>query len=311
VRCACVDIGSNTTRLLVAEPADGGLREVAARRVFLGLPGDGSPLAQERIGALAATVAAMVAEARALGATDVRVVATAAVRAAPDRAELCAAVRAAGGGPVTILSGADEARFAFLGATGMLAAPAEGAVAVVDVGGGSTEIVVGTAALGVTWSVSLPCGSGSLTAAAAPADPPSPTDRALMRERVAELCAGVRPPPADVAYAVGGSATSLRRLAGPVLDLDALRRAGDVVCGQPCDTLARRYDLHAERARLLPAGLLLLEAAGALLGLPLRVGAGGLREGVILEALRGAPGPGPRSSLSPDLHDAPEKDRRK
>lgn len=297
MRCACVDIGSNTTRLLVAEPADGGLREVAARRAFLRLPGDGSPLPGERIAELAATVAAQVAEARGHGAADVRVVATAAVRAAPNREALCSAIEAAGGGRVAILSGTEEARLAFLGATGTLAAPAEGAVAVVDVGGGSTEIVIGTAAAGVTWSVSLPGGSGSLTDAAAPADPPTGADRERLRRRVAELCSGVRPPAAAIAYAVGGSATSLRRLAGPVLDMAALRRAGDVVCGQPCAALAERYDLHAERGRLLPAALLLLEAASALLGQPLRVAAGGLREGVILEALRGSSGAGARPSF--------------
>jgi exopolyphosphatase / guanosine-5'-triphosphate,3'-diphosphate pyrophosphatase len=309
VRCACVDIGSNTTRLLVAERADGGLREVAARRAFLRLPGDGSPLSDARIAAIAATVVSQVAEARAHGAADVRVVATAAVRAAPNREALCRAVADAGGGPVTILSGADEARLAFLGATGTLAAPAEGPVAVVDVGGGSTEIVIGTAAVGVTWSVSLPGGSGSLTDATGPADPPSVADRERLRRRVAELCSGIRPPRAAVAYAVGGSATSLRRLAGPVLDMGALGRAGDVVCGQPCEALASRYDLHPERARLLPAGLLLLEAASTLLGLPLRVAAGGLREGVILEALGGTRAAGRTESSSSRLHDAPEKDR--
>ena len=142
-------------------------------------------------------------------------------------------------------------------------------------GGGSTEIVVGTAAAGVDL-VGLAAGRLGLADRRRRAGGPTVARRSgAAAAPGGRACAGVRPPPGGGAYAVGGSATSLRRLAGPVLDMDALARAGDVVCGQPCETLARRYDLHAERARLLPAGLLLLEAASALLGLPLRVAAGG------------------------------------
>src|SRR6476469_9123835 len=108
VRCACIDIGSNTTRLLVAEPArDGRLREVHAERAFTRLgsllgPGGAIPPAVVRVGA--EVVAEQVAAARAQGAVSVRVVATAAMRDAANREDFSAAVLDLAGVPVEILS---------------------------------------------------------------------------------------------------------------------------------------------------------------------------------------------------------------
>src|SRR5688500_139492 len=88
VRCACIDIGSNTTRLLVAEPdGAGGLREVRARRTFTRLGAQraaSGALDPERIAETAAEVARQVLEARMAGAQAVHVVATAAIRGAPN-----------------------------------------------------------------------------------------------------------------------------------------------------------------------------------------------------------------------------------
>jgi exopolyphosphatase/pppGpp-phosphohydrolase len=104
---------------------------------------------------------------------------------------------------------------------------------------------------------------------------------------VAGVFAGLRAPDPEpvAAYAVGGSATSLGRLVGPVLDHAALRRAIALMGAEPAAALAERFDLHPERARVLPAGLLVLDAASTALALPLEIANGGLREGVILEAL--------------------------
>ncbi len=76
-----------------------------------------------------------------------------------------------------------------------------------------------------------------------------------------EAFAAIDPPPVTEAHAVGGSATSLRRLVGPVLDHDGLERALAAVCAAPAAEVAERHDLHAERVHVLPAGLLLLGAA--------------------------------------------------
>jgi exopolyphosphatase/guanosine-5'-triphosphate,3'-diphosphate pyrophosphatase len=85
---------------------------------------------------------------------------------------------------------------------------------------------------------------------------------------------------------VGGSATSLRRVVGPELTLDSLDRALAALAGRRAADAAEAFGLHAERARLLPAGLLLLRGAvEAFGGVPLRIAAGGLREGVVLQEL--------------------------
>jgi exopolyphosphatase/guanosine-5'-triphosphate,3'-diphosphate pyrophosphatase len=181
-----------------------------------------------------------------------------------------------------VLSGDDEARLAFHGATCTLPEPPAGAIAVVDVGGGSTEIAVGTLETGVTWARSFPIGSSSL-AASVSADPPTAEDIARMRARAREAFEQHEIPPTAHAIAVGGSAASLPAVVGRLVHADAVDRALRVLLAAPAAEVARRHGLAPERTHLLPAGILVLEAAGARLGRPLRVGTGGLREGVVLE----------------------------
>ncbi len=291
-RCACIDIGSNTTRLLVAEAEPTALRELVSERAFTHL---GAALAVSatigpaRIAELAAVVARQVRVARELRAGGLRIVATAAVRGADDRAALAAAIEATCGERLEILSGEDEARLAFHGAIGTLAHPPAGLLGVVDVGGGSTELVVGTADGGVRWSTSLPVGSAVVTDAHLPSDPPTAVELARLRVTLAELFAAVDAPRPLLAYAVGGSATSMQRLMGVTLDPEALERGLRAVVAEPTGEVAARLGLHAERARLLPAAILLLDAAARALRAPLRLADGGLREGVVLELAAGAP----------------------
>lgn len=287
-RCACIDIGSNTTRLLVGEADDGRLREVLAQRAFTRLGAErerGGSVPAEKIARVAETVATQVRLAHACGAEAIRVVATAAIRSAANRDELIAAVERASGLPVTVLSGEDEARLAFAGATGTLRPAPIGEVGVVDVGGGSTELVAGTLPGGVTWAVSFRIGSGVLADRYLRRDPPSPAELHAVREHVAGVFEGLDAPRPRMGYAVGGSATSLRRLVGAELEPDALERALGVLASTPVADVARRFELHPERVRLLPAGMLLLEQASLALGVALRIAGGGLREGVVLEEL--------------------------
>ena len=295
MRSACIDIGSNTTRLLVAERHGGGLREVLARRMFVPLvPEADGRIATETIGVVAAVVAAHVAAARECEAERVQVVATAAIRAAANREALCAAVALEAGLAVRVLDGREEARLAFAGATRTLPDPPAGTVGVVDVGGGSCELVTGSVAGGVDWFVSVPVGSGLLTDGQALGDPPSPEEITALRERAAASFASLAAPRPAVAYAVGGSATSLRMLCGDELSAETLDRALAVLCRWPVRDAAERLSLARERVRLLPAGLVLLGAAvRAFGGVALQVARGGLREGVVLEDLAepGAIGP--------------------
>jgi exopolyphosphatase/guanosine-5'-triphosphate,3'-diphosphate pyrophosphatase len=135
----------------------------------------------------------------------------------------------------------------------------------------------------------LPVGSGLLAERHLREDPPAPAELGALRAAVAVAFAGARPPQRPpLALAVGGSATSLARLAGGELDAAGLDRALAALCRQPAGEVAARTGLHRERVRLLPAGLLLLAAAADAFGAPLQVVAGGLREGVVLHAARGA-----------------------
>jgi exopolyphosphatase/guanosine-5'-triphosphate,3'-diphosphate pyrophosphatase len=100
------------------------------------------------------------------------------------------------------------------------------------------------------------------------------------------VLAGLDPPRASLAVAVGGSATSLRRLAGPLLDAAAFDRSLGLLRGDSAIELARGFELDVERVQLLPAGLLILEALSGLLGAPLVIGRGGVREGALLDLER-------------------------
>ena len=111
---------------------------------------------------MAELVASQVRMAHECGVEAIRIVATAAIRQAANRAEFCEAVEAAAGLPVAVLSGDDEARLAFAGATRTLQHAPLGEIGVVDVGGGSSELVAGTMADGVSWSASFRVGSAFL-----------------------------------------------------------------------------------------------------------------------------------------------------
>jgi exopolyphosphatase/guanosine-5'-triphosphate,3'-diphosphate pyrophosphatase len=283
---ACIDVGSNTTRLLVAEVREGGLSEIAVRREFTrigrSLIGEGR-LPQEKIGELCGIIAGQAELARELGATRIAVVGTAAVRHARNRDELAKAIRERCGLGLRVLSGSEEAELSFAGATRCRGRPPGGRLAVIDAGGWSTEVVLGTYADGVAWSESFPIGSGLLADRHLRSDPPAPAELAAVRDEVRQAFAGVELDGAQQAAAVGGSATSLRRLVGPVLEPDALERSIGILGRMPIAKAAHRLELHEERVRLMPAAMMILADLSQRLGLPLEVAGGGLREGVILE----------------------------
>jgi exopolyphosphatase/guanosine-5'-triphosphate,3'-diphosphate pyrophosphatase len=131
--------------------------------------------------------------------------------------------------------------------------------------------------------VSVPLGSSVLTDLDLPADPPTPDQLRRAHERAQAALGAIGCPPAERAWAVGGSATTLRRVVGADLTASALSHALDAVTQLPSPEAAARLDVHAQRARLLPAGLVLLATVASVLGCPLGVAGGGLREGVVLD----------------------------
>jgi exopolyphosphatase / guanosine-5'-triphosphate,3'-diphosphate pyrophosphatase len=289
VRRACIDIGSNTTRLLVADCHGEALQEVHQERAFThigrGQRHDGT-IGPGKIREVTEVVRDQVNTAQRLGSHHILAVATAAIRRARNGTELLNAIRGECGVAVQMLSGEEEARLAFVGAARTLGHRPDGELGVVDVGGGSSELVVGTAPDRVSWCTSFGVGSGDLAEACLRSDPPNRAELEEARARVRRALEGLAAPRPVEAVAVGGSATSLGRLAGSRLDSAAFARTLGLLGTERASEIAKRFALDVERVRLLPAGLLILQGAAELFGLALEVARGGLREGVLLEAER-------------------------
>jgi exopolyphosphatase/guanosine-5'-triphosphate,3'-diphosphate pyrophosphatase len=284
VRCACIDVGSNTTRLLVADTVADGIQDVLNERVFTLIGrsvGDSGRIPPEKLEETAAVVADQAERARSLGADRIRVVATAAIRRAHNARDLVGAIERQAGLPLDVLEGEEEARLAFRGAAS--AAGVVGTLAVIDVGGGSTEIAIGSGDGRVVHAESIPVGSSLLAERHLSADPPAAHELEAVREDIARAFARFEPPAVDHAVAVGGSASSLLHLGEPELGSMELARALDTLCAEPAETFASRVALDPIRVRLLPAGVLVLTELTGRLAQPLRICGGGLREGAILE----------------------------
>jgi len=276
--------------LLVAEPVGGQLKKVMEQRAYTRINkavGRDGQIPAEKAGEVAEVVATQVRLARELGAETIRAVATAAVREAPNGEAVAAQIGAVSGVPVDVLSEEEEGRLSFIGATKTLGHPVEGPVGVVDVGGNSTELILGTVPGGVSEVRSWRIGSGVLADELIASDPPSAAEIRKIRDRIEDVFEGTEIAHPAQAVAVGGSATSLRRLVGAVLEYETLERGIRVLSGEPATEVARRFELDPVRVRILPTGVLLLEKLSELLGQPLQIGKGGLREGVVLDQLNG------------------------
>jgi exopolyphosphatase / guanosine-5'-triphosphate,3'-diphosphate pyrophosphatase len=232
---------------------------------------------------LVAVVEAQLATAQRLGATETRAVATAAVRRAANGRRLARELAERTGAEIEVLSAGEEARLAFCGAVGMLDEPPTGLVGVADVGGGSSELVIGEPGLAPVWWESVALGSSSVTDRWLHSDPPCRSELSVALDHVRDAVAGLDPPMPGRALAVGGSATSLGRVAGRLLDGPAFARALYLLGTEPAAALGERLGVDPRRIRLLPGALLLLEAMATRLGVPLTISRGGIREGLLLE----------------------------
>jgi Exopolyphosphatase len=215
VRAAAIDIGTNSTRLLVAEIDDPqGELVTLDRRMTITRLGQGvnesRRLAPESI---ARTIAALRAYRAVIddigGVTKIRATATSAARDATNRDDFFGPATDVLGVAPELLSGSEEARLSFLGATTGLSDVAPGPYLVVDIGGGSTEFVVGTTAPEGLLSVDIGC--VRLTEAWLHSDPPT-------AEELSQAVHVVREHLADVAREVPGvrTARTLVGLAGTV-----------------------------------------------------------------------------------------------
>jgi exopolyphosphatase/guanosine-5'-triphosphate,3'-diphosphate pyrophosphatase len=158
-------------------------------------------------------------------------------------------------------------------------------IAVCDVGGGSTQLVVGTLAGGPAWARSVDLGSLRLTRRALAAAPPSASDLDEARAEVASAFIDLAPPLARAAVATGGTARALRKVVGPTLDAPALEEGTRKLAKRSSRSISSDYGVDRARARTLLAGTMILAEVQRRLGTALEVGRGGIREGAALIAL--------------------------
>ena len=289
-RLAALDIGSNTVHVLVADVVRGKLEDVAH---YVEMPELGAAVARTGVigargGAAIRAARKVLAQARRHGYDELIAGATQAVRQARDGQQFVRDASAALGVPVRIVSGRREAELSFAGAASRHASRREWAL--VDLGGASTEVVIGRAEV-MVHSATLPIGSGVL-AAEFLSDPPRPEERARLRK--AALRELTRAPDGEVdrLVATGGTASNLpvvlaRRNPPPVLTT-----ADILTCEARLDrgrarAVAEDVGLPVNRVKAMRAGvealLLLLDWYGLAL---LHVSHEGLRHGMLLAYLQ-------------------------
>src|SRR5947207_400643 len=169
MRVAAIDCGTNSLRLLVADvPAAGDLVDVTRDMEIVRLGQDvdrTGRLATEAIERTRVALAGYTARLRGLGAERVRMVATSATRDAANADEFRAMVTATLGVPPEVVTGDEEARLSFTGAVRGLPRQVDQPYLVVDIGGGSTEFVIGT-----DTDTGSPAGGGGTVGAAVSVD---------------------------------------------------------------------------------------------------------------------------------------------
>ena len=286
MRAAAIDVGSNTVRLLVASLEDGLVKPVQEERTAVGLARDverTGRIPDEKIDRAARIARRYARDAAKLGAARVEVLVTAPARQSANGDELVRAIGSATRLPVRPLSAEEEGRLAFAGVLSTFPAPPS-SIAVCDVGGGSTQLVFGTAA-GPVWFRTLDIGSLRLAQRHLVHDPPRQEELEELRASVEQSFAGHASPLPHCAVATGGTARALRRVVGRTLGAKQLAKAEAVLGSAPTAELAVEYGFPLWRGQTLLAGAVVLAEAQRRLGVPLVVARAGLREGAVLESL--------------------------
>ncbi|SDN11272.1 Ppx/GppA phosphatase family protein [Allokutzneria albata] len=267
-RVAAIDCGTNSIRLLVADVTvreDGSrwLRDVhrEMRIVRLGQGVDATGLlAPEAIERTRAALADYTTVLRRKGAERVRMTATSATRDAGNREDFFGMVRATLGAEAEVISGDEEARLSFTGAVGDLE-PEDGPFVVTDIGGGSTEVVVGTwdgVRAEITAARSVDVGCVRITERCLHDDPPTADQRAEAERVVAEILAeafdAVDVRAARTWVGVAGTITTISAVAQELPEYDSERVH---LHRMPVDTVHQVSDrllamTHDERAALGP-----------------------------------------------------------
>jgi exopolyphosphatase/guanosine-5'-triphosphate,3'-diphosphate pyrophosphatase len=297
---ATIDVGTNTTLLLVARIGpDGSIEALDERaeitRLGRGIGGDGA-LGAQGIERTLATLRAYAAIARREGA-KIAAVGTEALRRAPNAAAFLGPAAEILGAPIEVIDGGREAALTFRAVAAAFPDLLAGPLVVVDIGGGSTEIVIASGGV-VTLKVSLPLGSVRFTERFIHHDPPLPAETAAIVQAIDGAIADVPFPASGEVTLVGvaGTVTTLAAMAESLVSYDPLRvhgyRLSRAAIAREIARLGsatqaareRIVGLDPRRADVILAGALILDriatAAGAT---EVRVSDRGIRWGLLHE----------------------------
>jgi exopolyphosphatase / guanosine-5'-triphosphate,3'-diphosphate pyrophosphatase len=281
-RVAVIDVGSNSTRLLVAD-VGGGVAQVQrhSRVTRLGRGVDLSgQLADEAIEAACGAIADYASICAAEGVERTVAIATSAVRDASNGSAFVAELRERFALSARVLDGEEEARLTYRGAT--LAQPPTEPTMVIDIGGGSTELIVGTGEE-IAFHVSLQAGVVRHTERHIAADPPTAAELEELagdvRGLIEDALAGEEALAISAAIGVAGTPTSLaavdlgldpydpRRVHGHVLSLETIQRLLSRFASAPLAERSAIPGLHPDRAPTIIAGCIVLIEAMRAFGL--------------------------------------------
>jgi exopolyphosphatase/guanosine-5'-triphosphate,3'-diphosphate pyrophosphatase len=273
-RVAVVDIGTNSTRLLIADVSAGRVAVVERRsrvtRLGRGVDLSGQ-LSAEAIEAACEAIADYVALYEEAHVGEVVAIATSAVRDASNGSAFVAELRERFALSARVLDGGEEARLTYLGATAERPPPEPALV--IDIGGGSTELIVGTGAE-IGFHVSLQAGVVRHTERHIAADPPAAIElEALagdLRGPIEEAAAAMPGPKPTMGIAVAGTPTSLaaielelepydsERVHGYTLTLPAIQRLLSRLASVPLAERRAIAGLHPDRAPTIVSGVVIL-----------------------------------------------------
>ncbi|HWM63555.1 MAG TPA: Ppx/GppA phosphatase family protein [Solirubrobacterales bacterium] len=273
-RVAVIDVGSNSSRLLVADVTDGVVSKIErlSRVTRLGRGVDLSgQLSAEAVEEACTAIGDYVAICDELGAKTITTIATSAVRDASNGDAFVAELRERFALSPRVLDGAEEARLTYLGATHEQ--PPGEPTLVIDIGGGSTELIVG-AGEEIAFEASLQAGVVRHTERHISTDPPTAAElealAADVRGSIEAVVAGVAEARPVAGIAVAGTPTSLaaveleldpydpERVHGHVLSLETIQRLLSMLASAPLGERVEIPGLHEDRAPTIIAGVVIL-----------------------------------------------------
>jgi exopolyphosphatase / guanosine-5'-triphosphate,3'-diphosphate pyrophosphatase len=280
MRVSVIDVGSNTARLFVTEVRGSELSVVDEDRAFLELGAD-LPADVDKLADLRKVARRFAKRSRELDVDIAETVVTAPGRGARGKA-IVQVLRDVTNGPVRVLTPDEEGCLAYAGAVACAVDVPE-VIAVVDVGGGSTEIVVGTPWFGPSWVRSLELGSLSLTRAFLQGDVLDARALHAARDAVRRSLESIDPPWGDAALATGGSARAMRKIIGEAYTADELDDATSTLSRLRASEISEVFGINPRRVGTVVGGAIVLAEVARVLRRRLVVARGGLREGVALE----------------------------